>query len=121
MNEENVFGVYPITPIQNEIIKKIMNKFSSEETKYEDGDPVYFKQINLEGILTDKQWMMVDAFSSSNRPTMLEVMNALDNKSMSSIQSPRDNARKKIIEAIITVALVLEDENILKYFIGDVL
>jgi hypothetical protein len=118
----NLFGVIPITEEQNLIIKTILFKFNNYASRR--GDPKFFESIKSDmGTLTEKQWEMVDEFSKprEERLTVLELTNDLGKKSISSVQKPRDQARKKLIEAILTVALVLQDESILLEFISDVL
>ena len=100
----------------------LLDKFTEYEAKQ--GDPNYFKTVDgNNGILTDVQWDMVDEFSVPKdlRPSIMDLVRKLDKKSISSIQKPRDMARKKIIEAFITVSLILSDPAILEFFVDDVL
>ena len=118
----NTFGIIDISDDQNAIIRKVLHKFTEYEPEAK--DPTYFQTINTEdGILTESQWEMVDEFQvpKEMRPSIMQLVRKLNKKSISSIQKPRDMARKKIIEAFITVALVLSDEEILEHFIGEVL
>ena len=116
-----MFGITPITSSQTAIIIALLHKFTEYEVKQ--GDPNYFKNVNGNGILTDVQWDMVDEFSvpKDMRPSIMDLVRKLEKKSISSIQKPRDMARKKIIEAFITVSLVLSDPAILEFFVDDVL
>jgi len=118
----NYFGSVPIDEIQTEIIARLLHKFTDYEASTE--DPVYFKDIDgVNGILTDVQWDMADHFAvpKDMKPSIMTLVRRLNKKSISSIQKPRDMARKKIIESFITVALILSDPAYLEHFINEVL
>lgn len=117
-----MFGVTPISDEQNEIINKLLHKFTNYEAL--PSDPIYFNSIDGDnGILTDVQWDMADEFAVPKdiKPSIMQLVKKLEKKSISSIQKPRDMARKKIIEAFITVALVLGEPAYLEHFINEVL
>ena len=117
-----MFGIVPINDKQTEIIKRLLHKFTDYE--YFHKDPTYFKDIDgTNGILTDVQWDMADEFAVPKdlKPSIMDLVRKLEKKSISSIQKPRDMARKKIIEAFITVSLILSNPSYLEYFIDEML
>lgn len=119
------FGSLPISPTQDLVLKKIMNFLNDfmERPHAYTSAPKWLFNLNPNGILTEAQWDIVDIFSQDrkDRPTLMDLVEQQGKRSTSSITKPRDMARKKIIEAILTLTYVLQDENILKNFIGELL
>jgi len=116
------FGSIPISPKQDIIIKKalhLINSFIEAPHRY--NAPKWMLDLHVEGNLTNAQWDIVDLLSveKHERPTLMELVEQLGKRSTSSITKPRDMARKKIIETLLTMSYLLQDEKILINFLGE--
>ena len=117
------FGSLPIDSNQDLVIKQLLdflNNYLERPHLYEHA-PAWLRELSPNGTLTSGQWEIVDIFAKpkNERPTLMEVVEQLGKRSTSSITKPRDMARRKILESILTLTYVLQDPNILIYFLGE--
>lgn len=117
------FGNLPIEENKHIVLQKTMaflNDFLERPHLYDDA-PAWLRTLSPNGSLTEAQWEIVDELAKikQERPTLMDLVNTLGKKSTSSITKPRDIARKKILEAILTLTYVISDDDIMQNFIGE--
>jgi hypothetical protein len=117
------FGNLPIEENKHIVLQKTMtflNDFLERPHLYDDA-PAWLRTLSPNGSLTEAQWQIVDELAKikQERPTLMDLVNTLGKKSTSSITKPRDIARKKILEAILTLTYVISDDDIMNNFIGE--
>lgn len=109
-NIVSAFGAMLIQPETKEKIITLLDLLASSNTL---PDNAITRNIDFNnGNVTENQWTVADYMTSTERNyTLVEIAELMEKKNYNSIQKMRDGFVKNIIEALITIAFVLEDPN----------
>lgn len=112
------FGSIPINDYNNLIIERVLETALKGDMR-DTGIDV------INGLLTELQWETLDYFAvpKAERPSYMAVARHRGKNSISSVQAPLQAGVKKLIEAIVTVGMLVQDNAIMEYlletFVGD--
>ena len=106
----NLFGEIPISDYNNLILREILHTVTKSDLRGTDIDAV-------NGTLTELQWETLDYFAvpKEDRPSYMAVARHRGKNSISSVQAPLQAGVKKLIEAIITVGMLVQDDAVMDY------
>ena len=109
-NIVNAFGAMRINPDTNEKITSILDLLASSDNL---PNNAVTRNIDFSnGNVTENQWTVSDFMTSDIRKfTLVEIAEEMKKPNYNSVQKMRDGFVKNVVEALITVAFVLEEPN----------